>query len=348
MHQHESKEDAKGLKNQTSCSGHDHHKGDEHASHSHSQGHDHDHGHGHGHGHHHGHHHHGHSGNKRGLIIALGITASIMILEFVGGLWTNSLALLSDSGHMLSDAGSLALSLMALWFAAKPTSASKSYGFHRTEILTALFNAVTLFLIAGFIIWEAFGRFTHPPVVASGSMMLIASVGLIANLLSAWSLMRQGDVHSNLNLRSAYLHILGDALGSVGAIVAGGVMLIFGWYAADPIISVIVALLILKGAWAVLKSTVHILMEGTPAAVSHGDVQIMLEGIEGVINVHDLHIWTITSGLDSLSCHLLIADDRDSQVILQQAIRQLEERFQLTHATIQIENSTTMHSELKV
>ncbi|UKS24361.1 cation diffusion facilitator family transporter [Paenibacillus sp. HWE-109] len=336
MHQHSSQVHSHDHKDHTACSDQGTRKGHNHAHEGHHHGHD------------HGHHHHGHGGNKQGLLIALIITAGIMFLEFIGGLWTNSLALLSDSGHMLSDAGSLALSLVAMWFAAKPTSAKKSYGFHRTEILAALFNAVTLFVIAGFIIWEAVGRFLHPPTVASGSMMLIASVGLIANLLSAWTLMRKGDVHSNLNLRSAYLHILGDALGSVGAIAAGAVMLIFGWYAADPIISVLVSLLILKGAWGVLKSTIHILMEGTPQSVSLGDVQQMLEGIEGVINVHDLHIWTITSGLDSLSCHLLIADHLDSQAILQQAIHLLEERFQITHATIQIENSTTIHAELKV
>lgn len=332
MQHHESEVQSHQHKDHSNCSGHEGHQGHDHAHH----------------GHHHGHHHHGHSGNKQGLLIALCITASIMILEFVGGLWTNSLALLSDSGHMLSDAGSLVLSLTALWFAAKPSSAHKSYGFHRIEILAALFNAVTLFLIAGLIIWEAIGRFMDPPTVASGSMMLIACVGLMANLLSAWALMRKGDVHGNLNLRSAYLHILGDALGSVGAILAGGAMLIFGWYAADPIISIIVSLLILKGAWAVLKSTIHILMEGTPAAVSYGDVKHVLESIDGVINVHDLHIWTITSGLDSLSCHLLIADDQDSQVVLQKAIHQIEERFQITHATIQIENSTNAHPELKV
>ena len=332
MQHHESEVQSHQHKDHSNCSGHAGHQGHDHAHH----------------GHHHGHHHHGHSGNKQGLLIALCITASIMILEFVGGLWTNSLALLSDSGHMLSDAGSLVLSLTALWFAAKPSSAHKSYGFHRIEILAALFNAVTLFVIAGLIIWEAVGRFIDPPTVASGSMMLIACVGLAANLLSAWALMRKGDVHGNLNLRSAYLHILGDALGSVGAILAGGAMLVFGWYAADPIISIIVSLLILKGAWTVLKSTIHILMEGTPAAVSYGDVKHVLESIDGVINVHDLHIWTITSGLDSLSCHLLIADDRDSQVVLQQAIHQIEERFQITHATIQIENSTNAHPELKV
>jgi cobalt-zinc-cadmium efflux system protein len=343
MHQHDSKKEH-------AC-GHDHgeEKGHDHEGHAHQEAehHGHHHDHHHGHGHHHGHHH-GHSGNKQGLLIALGITAGIMVLELVGGLWTNSLALLSDSGHMLSDAGALALSLLALWFTAKPSSARLSFGFHRIEILAALFNAVTLFVIAGLIIWEAIERFLHPAVVASGSMMLIACIGLIANLLSAWSLMRKGDVHGNLNLRSAYLHILGDALGSVGAIIAGAVMLLFGWYVADPIISIIVSLLILKGAWGVLKSTLHILMEGTPSSISMVSVKQVLEEIEGVIDVHDLHVWTITSGIEAMSCHLLIKDDRDSQAILQQGISVMEKRFGLTHTTIQIEKSTINHQALPV
>jgi cobalt-zinc-cadmium efflux system protein len=320
-----------------------------HHHHSHGHSHDRDHSHpGHDHGHHHHGHGHTHDGNKKGLIIAFLITSCIMILEFIGGLFTDSLALLSDSGHMLSDAGALAFSLFAIWFAAKPSSPNKSYGYHRFEILAALFNAVTLFAVAGLIIWEAFGRFMDPPKVASGSMMLIAFVGLLANLLSAWSLMRKGDVEGNLNLRSAYLHILGDVLGSVGAIVAAGVMLLFGWYVADPIISVIVALLILKGAWAVLKQTLHILMEGTPSSVNLAEVRKSLESLDGVINVHDLHIWTITSGLDSLSCHLLIDDEKDGQTILQQAIQQIADQFRIHHTTIQIENSKISHQELKV
>ncbi|ANB56139.1 cation diffusion facilitator transporter family protein [Anoxybacillus sp. B7M1] len=313
--------------------------------HHHHHHHDHHH-----HGHHHGHHHHdlGREGNKKGLIVALSITAGIMILEFLGGLWTNSLALLSDSGHMLSDASSLLLSLIAIWFAARPASPNKTYGFYRFEILAALFNGVTLFIIAGFIIWEAIGRFYHPPTVSSGSMMLIALIGLIANLLSAWALMRKGDVKHNVNLRSAYLHVLGDALGSVGAIIAGLVMWAFGWYIADPIISVLVALLILRGAWGVIKHTVHILMEGTPITIDQHEVKKALESIEGVINVHDLHIWTITSGLDSLSCHMLIEDRQDSQKILQAAIHLIEEKFKILHTTIQIETSQIDHGEMRV
>ncbi|QAV26567.1 cation transporter [Neobacillus thermocopriae] len=312
----------------------------------HHHHHSHDH---HGHHHHHVHHHdHSREGNKKGLTIALLITTGIMLLEFFGGLITNSLALLSDSGHMLNDASSLALSLVAIWFATKPASPNKTYGFYRFEILAALFNGVTLFIIAGFIVWEAIQRFYNPPTVASGSMMLIASIGLFANLLSAWVLMRKGDVKNNVNLRSAYLHVIGDALGSVGAIVAGLIMWLFGWYVADPIISVLVALLILKGAWGVVKHTVHILMEGTPITIDLNEVKKVLESIDGVINVHDLHIWTITSGLDSLSCHILIEDHQDSQKVLQEAIHFIEEHFKIQHTTIQIETSQIHHEDMKI
>jgi len=318
--------------------------------HSHHDHHDHhDHAHDHGHHHHHGHaHDHVREGNKKGLIIALIITTGIMLLEFFGGLFTNSLALLSDSGHMLSDASSLALSLFAFWFATRPASPNKTYGFYRFEILAALFNGVTLFIIAGFIVWEAYGRFFEPPTVASGSMMIIAAVGLLANLISAWALMRKGDVKNNVNLRSAYLHILGDALGSIGAMLAGLVMLIFGWYIADPIISVLVSLLILRGAWGIITHSVHILMEGTPVTIDQEEVKRTLEEIEGVRDVHDLHIWTITSGLDSLTCHLLIEDGKDAQVILQQAIHKIEEKFKIKHTTIQVETAQLQHAEMKV
>lgn len=311
---------------------------------SHSHRHDH-HGHDHGHQHTHGF---GGKNNAKGLIIALVITSSIMVLEFFGGLITNSLALLSDSGHMLSDAGALVLSLVAMWFATRPASPNKSYGFYRFEILAALFNGISLFIIAGFICWEAYQRFTEPPTVASGSMMLIASIGLLANLLSAWSLTRKSDIHSNINVRSAYLHVIGDALGSVGAIVAGLLMWAFGWYIADPIVSVFVALLILKGAWNVIKTTIHVLMEGTPATVDQQQVTQTLKNIDGVTNVHDLHIWTITSGLDSLSCHLVIEDHVDSQQVLQQAITLIEENFKIQHTTIQVEQSHIAHAEFKV
>lgn len=297
------------------------------------------------HDHDHGHHHsHAREGNKKGLAIAFVITAGIMLLEFFGGLLTNSLALLADSGHMLSDAGSLALSLVAIWFAARAASPKKTYGYYRFEILAALFNGVTLFVISGMIVYHAYGRFFEPQTVASGSMIIIAFIGLAANLLSAWFLISKGDVKDNVNLRSAYLHVLGDALGSVGAIIAGIVMYFFDWYVADPIISVVVALLILKGAWGIIKQTIHILMEGTPITIDQQEVKQTLEAIEGVINVHDFHVWTITSGLDLLTCHLLIEDNQDEQRILQQAIQQIEKQFKIMHTTIQIEKSDLQHA----
>lgn len=309
-------------------------------------------GHSHGHDHSHHGHHHGfeeiREGNKKGLLIALLITTGIMLLEFFGGLLTNSLALLSDAGHMLSDASSLFLSFLAIWFASRPPSANKTYGYYRFEILAALFNGVTLFIIAFFIITEAIQRFSQPPTVASGTMMVIAVIGLLANMISAIALLRKGDVENNVNLRSAYLHILGDALGSVGAIIAGFLMLFFDWYVADPIISVVVALLILKSGWGVIKNSIHILMEGTPSTISQADVKRELEGMAGVIDVHDLHIWTITSGLDTLSCHLLIDDKSDSQEILQLAIDRLKEKFNIDHTTIQIEKSQIQHDDMNV
>jgi len=310
--------------------------------HHHSHHHTHDHGHG------YSHHDPVRSGNKKGLGIALTITLGIMILEFAGGLITNSLALLSDSGHMLSDASALLLSLAAMWFATRPPSPKKTYGFYRFEILAALLNGVALFVITGIIVWEAIQRFSEPPAVAGGSMMLIAFIGLFANLMSAWFLMRTGDVKNNVNLRSAYLHVLGDALGSIGAIAAGIVMIAFEWYIADPIISVFVSLLILRSAWRIIQSTVHILMEGAPAGVDTEEVSKALLSLEGVVGIHDLHIWTITSSMDALSCHLVIEDDKDGYRVLQQAINLLGKQFHMDHATIQIENSAIIHKEIGV
>ena len=275
--------------------------------------------------------------NKKGLRIAIGITAVILLLEFFGGLATNSLALLSDSGHMLSDVSSLVFSLLAMWLAAKPPTADKHYGYSRVEILAALLNGVTLFVIAGLILFEAVQRLRAPEPVSSVPMMGIAVIGLLANLLSAWALLRQGDVKSNINMRSAYLHVLGDALGSVGAIVAGLLMYFWNWVMADPLISVLVAGLILKGAWGVVRQAVHILMEGTPANISPCQVREQLEQIDGVLNVHDLRIWTITSEIHSLCCHLLVDERADSQLVLQLANSHIRGDFGIRYATVQIE-----------
>jgi cobalt-zinc-cadmium efflux system protein len=318
----------------------------DHHDHNHEQGHSHDHDHDHDHSHGHHHHHHGSDGTRKGLTIALIITATIMLVEFIGGWITGSLALLSDSGHMLSDTASLLLSLLAVGFAAKPPSPDKTYGYYRFEILAALVNGITLVGVSGFIIWEAIGRLQAPPEVNSGGMILIALIGLFANIVSAWSLIRKGNVKDNINLRSAYLHVIGDALGSLGAIAAGVIMYAFGWYIADPIISVLVAVLILKGAWGVLSHSVHILMEGTPHRIDQSKVQEALLSIKGVDNVHDLHIWSLTSGMDAFSCHLLIGEGADSQQVLQAAIEVLANRFNITHTTIQVETRHIQHKDL--
>lgn len=275
--------------------------------------------------------------NKKGLSIAILITAAIMFLEFFGGLATNSLALLSDAGHMLSDVSSLVFSLLAMWLAVKPPTATKHFGFHRVEILAALFNGVTLFIIAGLILFEAYKRLLVPQPVSSISMMAIAVVGMAANMLSAWALVRQGDVTDNINMRSAYLHIIGDALGSLGAIVAGLLMYFKNWYIADPIISAVVAVVILKGAFGVIRQAVHILMEGAPQTIDVAKVKAMLETLDGVVGIHDLRIWTITSGVYSLNCHLLIDDNADYQTILRNATCQLQADFNINYSTLQLE-----------
>ena len=291
----------------------------------------------HAHGHDHGH---GIGGKREGNTSALrwafGITTLILVAEAVGGWLTNSLALLSDAGHMLSDAASLGLSLLAIHFAQKPASASKSYGYRRLEILAALANGVALFVIAVAISWEAAHRLFAPPPVASLPMMGIAGIGLATNLASAWVLLHQGDVKDNLNLRSAYLHVLGDALGSVGALLAGALMYFYDWYIADPIVSVAVALLILRGAWGVVSQSLHILMEGTPAGSNIEAMIASLETIPGVCNVHDVHVWTVTSGYDVFSCHLVVDKGTNITKVVATGAELLERQFGIRHTTIQV------------
>ncbi|HWR41719.1 cation diffusion facilitator family transporter [Sporomusa sp.] len=287
------------------------------------------------------HSHDGESGhnNKRGLGIALIVTTGIMFLEFFGGLITNSLALLSDSGHMLSDVSSLALSLVAITFAAKPPSLSKTFGYQRFEILAALFNALTLFAISGFIIVEAYRRFQEPQAVDSTSMMVIAFIGMLANVISAVALLKQGDVKDNINMRSAYLHVIGDALSSAGAILAGVLIYLYSWYWVDPLVSVVVAIVISKGALKVATQALHILMEGVPPNIDTNQVQICLASINGVREVHELRVWSLTSGCNALSCHLVTEHTANGQNILMQATSAMREKFKIQQVAIQIETS---------
>jgi cobalt-zinc-cadmium efflux system protein len=306
----------------------------------------HDHPHGHKHGHEHGHEHgHSHSHgaasrrtDSRALAFGLLITTVFMIAEAIGGWISGSLALIADAGHMFTDASALALSLTAIWLARKPAERRRTYGLYRAEILAALINAVTLFVICGFIFYEAYHRFITPPPVESRWMLGIAVMGLIANGLTFFVLWRSGG--ESLNLRGALLHVIGDMLGSVGAIAAALVIMFTGWYAADPLISVIIAVLIAGSAWHLLYETLRVLLEIAPKHIRPVEVENALSALPGVAEVHDVHVWTITSGMDAVSGHLRLTDDDISterlQDVLARAYKALEP-FNLEHVTLQVE-----------
>lgn len=274
--------------------------------------------------------------NRKSLMIALIITTTFMVAEVIGGILSNSLALLSDALHMLSDAVSLALSLFAMWVAVKPPTRHKTFGYYRFEILAAFFNGVTLVIISLYIYVEAYQRLIQPPEVSSITMIVIATIGLLANLASAAVLMR-GETKDNLNIRSAFLHVLGDILGSIGAIVAGILILTLGWQIADPIISAVIATLVLISGIRVTRDSLHVLMEGTPKGIGVERLVNRLKEVPGIEDVHELHIWTITSGFHSLSCHLVIPYHEDDQEILKKAKDIIREECGIEHSTIQIE-----------
>jgi cobalt-zinc-cadmium efflux system protein len=270
------------------------------------------------------------------LIWALGLTGSFLVVEVVGGLWTGSLALLADAGHMLTDVGGLLLSLLAAWFAKKPATAANTYGYYRMEILAALGNGVVLFGVAGIILYEAFRRLWSPPQILAGPMLWIAVLGLGVNLAAMW-LLRSGAGES-LNLRGAYLEVLGDALGSVGVIVAAIVIRTTGFVLADPIISAAIGLFILPRTWGLMRQAVHILMEGVPPHLSPAAIEAAMRTAHGVRGVHDLHVWTLTSGRDALSAHVLVEDLADGQHVLGDLRALLRDRFSIEHVTIQLES----------
>lgn len=293
---------------------------------------------------HHGHSH-SHTGNKKALLISFLIITGYMIVEAIGGLLTNSLALLSDAGHMLSDSISLGIGLLAFTFGEKVANYSKTYGYKRLEILAAFFNGLAFIVIAVFIIYEAIGRFSNPPEIASTGMFVIGIIGLFVNILVAWIMMRQGDTHENLNLHAAFLHVISDMLGSIGAIVAAILIMLFGWGWADPVASLIVAVLVLNSGWRVTMDSLHILMEGTPQNIDIDDIVNTMINIPGVISVHDLHVWSITSGSNALSCHAVVDGDlsiTDCQKILRNIEHELAHKG-IQHVTVQMENSENPH-----
>ncbi|MCK6208301.1 cation diffusion facilitator family transporter [Bacillus infantis] len=292
-------------------------------------------------------HDHSHGANKKTLLISFILITSYMVIEAIGGYITNSLALLSDAGHMLSDAISLGVALLAFTLGEKTANYSKTYGYKRFEILAAVLNGVTLVLIAIYIFYEAIQRFLNPPEVASTGMLIIAIIGLLINILVAWIMMRGGDVEENLNMRGAYLHVMSDMLGSIGAIIAALLIMFFGWGWADPLASVIVAALVLRSGYYVTKSGLHVLMEGTPQNVDVDDVIQTIQNKDGIHSVHDLHVWSITSGLNALSCHAVV-DEQMSIAESEQLIHQIEhdlEHKNIHHMTIQLETTSHQHED---
>jgi cobalt-zinc-cadmium efflux system protein len=272
--------------------------------------------------------------NQRRLLMVLALTTVYMLAEVLGGLFTNSLALLADAGHMLTDVLGLAMALFAIRFAQRPATAAKTYGFYRTEILAALANSMLLFGIAGYILYEAWQRFRAPPEVNSLPMLLVAIGGLVVNLIGAKVL--HGASGDSLNVRGAFLEVLGDLLGSIGVIVAAGTIYLTGWWPADPLISVGIGLFILPRTWSLLKSALDVLLEATPATIDLHQIESTLRAVAGVDSVHDLHVWTITSGFIAMSGHVA-ASGRSSADVLHDARMILREQFGIEHATLQVE-----------
>ncbi len=271
------------------------------------------------------------------MTIALVLTASYMVAEVIGGIVSGSLALLADAGHMLSDAAALALALFAMWMARRPAKAQRTYGFKRSEILAALANGATLVAVAIFIFIEAYERFAEPPRVQGVLMLCIAVGGLVMNIIAL--IVLSGGRSESLNVRGAWLHVLSDALGSVGAIASGALIWAFGWYWADPVASVIIGLLVVHSAWSLLKETVAVLMEHAPGHINVDEVRESMGGHEHVCAVHDLHVWTITSGLVCLSAHVVTAaESGQQQTMLGELTSELRTRFSIDHVTIQIEH----------
>ncbi len=284
---------------------------------------------------------HNHAHSRHGLQFALAVTGGYMVVELVGGFLTGSLALLSDAGHMLSDVASLMLALIAFRFAARPATGKNTYGFHRAEILAAFVNGVVLVVVAIAVFLEAVGRFRVVPEVKSLPMLIVATLGLVVNISSA--VMLHSARGESLNVQGAFVHVIADALGSLGAIAAGVVMLTTGWYLADPIISIVIGILILLGAWNVLKEAIHILMEGTPRHIDAQALQTAVLQVPGVLALHDLHVWTVTSGFEALSAHAVINPSctlEEAEAILKRVRILLKDRFGIEHSTIQIERGT--------
>jgi len=273
--------------------------------------------------------------NKQRLLIVFVLTAVYLVAEIVGGIATHSLALLADAGHMLTDVAGLGLALLAIRFAERAATPERTYGYYRVEILAAVVNAVVLIGISIGVLYEAYERFRHPPTVAGGPMLLVAIIGLAVNIAGIF-LLRKGSGDS-LNMKGAYFEVLSDMLTSVGVIVASVIMLTTGWYYADPLISAGIGLFILPRTWILLREAVGVLLEGTPAGVNLTAIREMVGRLPGVREMHDLHVWSLTSGVNAMSAHVVIVDDTMHNEVLDAVHNVVTTNFKIAHVTVQIE-----------
>ena len=279
----------------------------------------------------------GRAANKRSLKIVLGITGAYTAAEVIGALITGSLALLADAAHMFSDNLSIALALGAMWLAERPPSPERSFGYKRAEILAAFVNGITLVAISLWIFYESWQRFEDPPEIAGAGMLAIALGGLVVNGIGAAILMRSHG--ESLNVSAALRHVIADLLGSVGVIVAAVVILISGWLYADPLVSAVIGALILASSWKILRDSTRVLLEATPAGIDAAEVGRSMASLPGVVQVHDLHLWEVTSGFPALSAHVLVGADEDCHALRRELDAMLAERFAIDHVTLQVEHA---------
>ena len=284
--------------------------------------------------------------SRKRLVFVVCLTSTFMVIEAVIGFMTNSLAILADAGHMLGDVAAIALALIASWFASKPVSEEKTYGYYRSEIIASTMNALVMLIISGYILIEAYSRFSHPQPVPGIPMIIIGIVGGIINLISMKIL--SDDAKSSLNSKAAYLEVLADLLASAGVVIAGVTIQFTGLLVIDPIVSSIIAVALVPRTLSLLNQCVHILMEGTPDRIVINDLKAALLKVPGVVEVHDLHVWTITSGMDAMSCHVLIdKDDADSKTTLEKITELCDHDFGIKHSTVQIEQASCDRPQCK-
>ncbi|CAM2857754.1 cation diffusion facilitator family transporter [Corynebacterium jeikeium] len=306
-------------------------------AHSHESGHAQSHDSGHGHSHGHSHSHAPTDAPLRALLIVLGVTGTVFFAELIGGLITGSVALLADAMHMLSDAAGLIIAVVAIFIGRRAATAQATFGYRRVEVLAALVNAVTVLGISAWIVVEAFQRLSEPVEIMAGPMMIVAVIGLLANIISAWILNRQRE-HS-VNVQGAFLHVLADMLGSVAVLVAGGVIILTGWQYADVIASLVIAALVLPRAWQLMMQALRILLEQAPPGYRPAEVDALLRQVDGVLDVHDLHLWSLDGTSALASVHLVVPEGRDPAAVLCAAQAALQERG-IAHATIQVERAS--------